>query len=91
MDKVLTIYEAKTNLSKYIKQAKKGVPIYIGSYGEKEVALISIDRISQPHKGLELAAFLRERFREGGGLTSIKDPSAWQREIRKDRKLPGRD
>ncbi len=25
------------------------------------------------------------------GLASIKDPVAWQREIRKDRPLPGRD
>ena len=26
-----------------------------------------------------------------GGVKSIKDPVKWQREIRKDRKLPGRD
>ena len=41
MNKVITIYDAKTNLSKYIKQAKAGNPIYIGSYGEKEVVLMS--------------------------------------------------
>lgn len=27
----------------------------------------------------------------GRGLRAIKDPVAWQREIRKDRPLPGRD
>jgi prevent-host-death family protein len=46
MDKVVTIYDAKTNLSKYIKQAKSGIPVYIGSYGEREVVLIA----AQPEK-----------------------------------------
>ncbi|MEK7603002.1 MAG: hypothetical protein AAB459_02035 [Patescibacteria group bacterium] len=39
MKDVITIYEAKTNLSKYIKQAKAGKPVYFGSYGQKEVML----------------------------------------------------
>ena len=41
MNKVVNIYDAKTNLSKYIKQAKAGHPVYIGSYGEKEVVLMA--------------------------------------------------
>jgi antitoxin (DNA-binding transcriptional repressor) of toxin-antitoxin stability system len=41
MNKTVTIYDAKTNLSKYIKQAKAGIPIYIGSYGEQEVVLMA--------------------------------------------------
>jgi prevent-host-death family protein len=41
MNKIVTIYDAKTNLSKYIKQAKAGQPVYIGSYGEKEVILMA--------------------------------------------------
>jgi prevent-host-death family protein len=41
MTKVITIYDAKTNLSKYIKQAKAGQPVYIGSYGEREVVLMA--------------------------------------------------
>jgi antitoxin (DNA-binding transcriptional repressor) of toxin-antitoxin stability system len=40
MNKVITIYDAKTNLSKYIKQAKAGKLIYIGGYGEREVVLM---------------------------------------------------
>ncbi|MFW6336932.1 MAG: hypothetical protein ACOC3G_07370 [Phycisphaeraceae bacterium] len=32
-----------------------------------------------------------ERLRAQGGIKSIPDPSAWQREIRKDRPLPGRE
>lgn len=41
-NKVVTIYDAKTNLSKYIKQAKLGHPVYIGSYGEQEVVLMAV-------------------------------------------------
>ena len=41
MNKVVTIYDAKTNLSKYIKEAKSGSPVYIGSYGEQEVVLMA--------------------------------------------------
>lgn len=41
MDKVITIYEAKTNFSKLVKKAKAGTPIYIGSYGREEVMLVS--------------------------------------------------
>jgi prevent-host-death family protein len=41
MSKVITIYDAKTNLSKYVKQAKSGIPVYIGSYGEQEVVLMA--------------------------------------------------
>ncbi len=41
MDKVITIYDAKTNLSKYIKQAKAGQPVYIGGFGQKEVVLMA--------------------------------------------------
>lgn len=43
---VINIYEAKTHLSKYIKQAKAGKPVYIGSYGKPEVKLI----IAKPNK-----------------------------------------
>jgi prevent-host-death family protein len=46
MNKVVTIYDAKTNLSKYIKQAKSGQPVYIGGYGEREVVLMAV----QPEK-----------------------------------------
>ena len=46
MIKVVTIYDAKTNLSRYIKQAKSGHPVYIGSYGEKEVVLM----LAKPEK-----------------------------------------
>lgn len=34
---------------------------------------------------------LFEQIRQSGGITSIPDPAAWQREIRLDRLLPGRE
>jgi hypothetical protein len=38
-----------------------------------------------------VAEVLRDWHQHGGLETSIPDPVAWQREQRKDRKLPGRD
>lgn len=32
-----------------------------------------------------------ENLAEDGGIKGIPDPVAWQREIRRDRELPGRD
>ena len=36
------------------------------------------------------AALIMEKMASRQALSEIKDPSAWQREIRKDRPLPGR-
>ena len=36
---VISIHEAKTNLSKLVKRAVAGETIYIGAYGKPEVAL----------------------------------------------------
>ncbi|WKN29541.1 hypothetical protein PZB74_11260 [Porifericola rhodea] len=38
-----------------------------------------------------VAEVLRDWHQHGGLQTSISDPVAWQREQRKDRKLPGRN
>lgn len=92
MSDAITIYEAKTNLSKYIKLAIAGKPSYIGSYGEKQVVLMSTDALPvREHQGAKLVGYLEKCFKEGLSVTSIKDPSAWQREIRKDRKIMGRE
>lgn len=39
MMKAIPIHQAKTNLSKYIQEAKAGKTIYIGSFGKPEVIL----------------------------------------------------
>lgn len=42
--KAIPIHEAKTNLSKYIKQAKAGTPVYLGAWGNAEVMLSAIPK-----------------------------------------------
>lgn len=39
MSKVVSIYEAKTNLSKLVKRAEAGETIYIGAYGKQQAIL----------------------------------------------------
>ncbi len=45
--KAIPIHEAKANLSKYIKQAKAGTPVYIGARGETEVMLSAVPKKKQ--------------------------------------------
>jgi len=40
---------------------------------------------------IEEAIRAMERIQRRGGIASIPDPVEWQREIRRDRPLPGRD
>jgi len=42
MNKVISIYEAKTNLSKLIKKAQAGETIYIGAYGHPQAIIAPI-------------------------------------------------
>lgn len=49
----------------------------------------SQDQQQAPNGRKAMAAL--ERIAENGGILSIVDPVAWQREIRKDRPLPGRE
>lgn len=46
--KAVPIHEAKTNLSKYIAQAKRGEPVYIGSFGRAEVVLTVVPKRAAP-------------------------------------------
>jgi hypothetical protein len=48
---------------------------------------------SQPEipNGSKLAKIMAEIAQRGDAFREIKDPAAWQREIRKDRPLPGRE
>ncbi|HEX6749434.1 MAG TPA: hypothetical protein VF092_19215 [Longimicrobium sp.] len=43
----------------------------------------------EERRGAALAAL--QEIASRGGIRSIPDPVAWQREVRKDRPLPGRD
>jgi len=44
----------------------------------------------KPYNGQELLALLKEG-RQHNLFTEINDPAAWQKEIRADRPLPGRE
>lgn len=46
--------------------------------------------VEQPGRKETLMDLMRE-MSASGGIKSIKDPIEWQREIRKDRDLPGRN
>ncbi len=39
MTKVVSIYDAKTNLSKLVKKAQAGETIYIGAYGQPQAVI----------------------------------------------------
>jgi hypothetical protein len=45
---------------------------------------------NEPSRGQKMAAILAE-LANRGAVSEIKDPVAWQREIRKDRPLPERE
>ncbi len=47
------------------------------------------DAANQPNGAA--IVLIMERMAARNALSSIKDPSAWQREIRQDRPLPGRE
>lgn len=49
MTKVISIYEAKTYLSKMVKQAQAGETIYIGAYGNPQ-AVIAPPPVKKPIK-----------------------------------------
>ena len=49
MVKVISIYEAKTHLSKLVKQAQSGQTIYIGAYGNPQ-AVIAPAPVKKPIK-----------------------------------------
>lgn len=44
MTEVINIYEAKTQLSKLVKQAAGGKTIYIGAYGQPQAVLASLPK-----------------------------------------------
>lgn len=42
--KAVPIHQAKAHLSEYIATAKKGTPVYIGSFGNAEVVLTAVPK-----------------------------------------------
>jgi hypothetical protein len=55
-----------------------------------EVRVIDVGKVLPKSDGKKMAEALQQ-LAKLGGVKSIPDPLAWQREIRQDRPLPGRD
>lgn len=55
----ITIYDAKTNLSKLIKRAAAGETIYVGSFGKAEAVIAPLP--VAPNKNIQLGAFKGEK------------------------------
>ena len=49
-----------------------------------------LQELNQPKSGKRMAAIL-QRMADRNALADIDDPVKWQREIREDRPLPGRE
>ena len=62
-----------------------GIPVHITVLSERAAAAQE-----KATRGAEMADAL-QAVANAGGISSIPDPVAWQREVRKDRPLPGRD
>jgi prevent-host-death family protein len=73
---IVSIHEAKTNLSKLVKRAAAGETIYIGAYGKPEAALTVVDR------GKYRAKLREEAF--GGMKGKMELPEGWDDSLSKD-------
>ena len=51
---------------------------------------IEKEKVGEDDKSEKLYQLMKE-MAESGGIKSIKDPVAWQKEVREDRKLYGRE
>ncbi len=54
------------------------------------VTLLETKTLTQADRGRRMAEAL-QRIADSGGFPNIPDPVEWQREIRRDRALPGRE
>lgn len=58
-----------------------------------ETLNVKMAPVQEPERkpDIQQALAALKRIRDAGGIPSIPDPSAWQREIRKDKPLFGRE
>lgn len=47
---VITMHQAKSNLSQLVKKAAHGEDVYIGAYGKVEAKLVAADEETKPKK-----------------------------------------
>ena len=78
----------KTGNSYALRVPKKYVEDARLELGQK--ATIQLPTLEPKQNRKKIQEILRQ-LQEAGAYKSIKDPAAWQRQIRTDRSLPGRD
>jgi len=67
------------------------IPAEVANDGVMEVYVTPVGETANTVPNGQRAMAALERIAEKGGITSIVDPVSWQREIRLDRPLPGRE
>jgi antitoxin component of MazEF toxin-antitoxin module len=78
----------KTGNSYALRVPKKYVEDAQLELGQKATIQLPTPQPKQNHKRIQS---LLQQLQETGSYKDIKYPAAWQREIRKDRSLPGRE
>ncbi|MFM9903074.1 MAG: hypothetical protein ACKVQJ_00715 [Pyrinomonadaceae bacterium] len=67
------------------------IPEEVANDGVMEVYVTRVRDTKNYEPNGKRAMSILEKIADRGGIKSIVDPVAWQREIRKDRPLPGRE
>jgi antitoxin component of MazEF toxin-antitoxin module len=83
-----TVTVIKTGNSYALRVPKKYVEDAQLKSGQKTVITLPI---LEPKQNRDRIQKVLRQLQEAGAYKDIKDPVAWQREVRKDRPLPGRN
>ena len=67
------------------------IPEEVAKDGIMEVYVTRVQETKNSEPNGKQAMAILQKIADRGGIQSILDPVAWQREIRKDRPLPGRE
>lgn len=67
------------------------IPEEVAKDGVMDVYVTRVADTKRSEPNGKRAMAILEKIADRGGIKSIVDPVAWQREIRKDRPLPGRE
>lgn len=84
--------EAKTRLAELVEEAAQGEEVVIerGDGATFRIVPVVREEDSAVVRGEKMAAALA-KLAAVNAFSEIEDPARWQREIRKDRVLPGRE
>lgn len=62
--KTIPIHEAKTNLSKLIKQAAQGKTIYVGAYGQPQAIITAIPKRNAIKIGVYAHKYIADAYQD---------------------------